>query len=66
MTKSTIPQFQFAPLASEFNLRGELLVQEHFQKVHRHFAAEIPLFVDRREVETGRAIIAGEMKMEAA
>ena len=64
MIKNTIPQFQFAPMADVFNLSGELLVQEHFAKVHKHLAAEIPLFVDRREVENGRAIIAGEMEFE--
>ena len=51
-------------MADIFNLAGELLVQEHFAKVHKHLAAEISLFVDRREVEIGRAIIAGEMAME--
>lgn len=62
--RTKMPQFQFAPMADVFNLSGEILVQEHFQKVHRHLADEIPLFVDRREVESGRAIIAGEMAVE--
>ena len=80
-------------MSAQFNLRGELLANEHESKIRRHLADEIALpifvrtgqeaktltlcqpiaggltretFVDRNAVESGRAIIAGEMKLEAA
>lgn len=69
--KKFIPQFEFAACAGVFNLAsettgdGETLAREHFRKLHAAQDSGPALFVDRLEVNKGRALIAGEMMFES-
>ena len=69
--KKFIPQFEFAACAGVFNLAseitgdGEILAREHFRKQHNANDDTPGLFVDRRAVERGRKVLAGEMMLES-